>query len=78
MEAGLTPIEALAAATVQPARFLSLQDRMGLIEPGMRADLVLLDASPLDDISNTRTLYRVVSKGRVLDPVELLDAIERR
>lgn len=73
VEAGLSPLEALTAATVRPAEFLSLGDQMGQVEVGMRADLVLLDANPLDDISNTRTVHRVISRGRVLDPASLLN-----
>ena len=64
--AGLTPLEALGAATVQPAKFFSLEEEMGAIAPGMRADLVLLDANPLTDIHNTRTISRVVARGRLM------------
>ena len=64
--AGLTPLEALEAATVQPARFFSLEDEMGSIAPGMRADLVLLDANPLTDIRNTKTINRVIARGRLM------------
>lgn len=64
--AGLTPLDALAAATVQPAKFFSLEEEMGVIAPGMRADLVLLDASPLADIRNTRTIHRVIARGRLM------------
>ena len=64
--AGLTPLDALGAATVQPAKFFSLEDEMGAIAPGMRADLVLLDANPLTDIRNTRTIDRVIARGRLM------------
>ena len=64
--AGLTPLEALGAATVQPAKFFSLEEEMGAITPGMRADLVLLDANPLTDIRNTRTISRVIARGRLM------------
>ena len=64
--AGLTPLDALGAATVQPARFFSLEDEMGAIAPGMRADLVLLDANPLADIRNTRTIDHVIARGRLM------------
>ena len=64
--AGLTPREALAAATVQPAKFFAIDDEMGSIAPGMRADLVLLDANPLADIRNTREIDRVIARGRVM------------
>lgn len=69
---GLTPLEALHAATVQPAIFFGIEDEMGTIQPGMRADLVLLDANPLDDISNTRRISGVVSKGVFFDPGDFL------
>jgi len=64
--AGLSPLDALGAATVQPAKFFSLEDEMGAIAPGMRADLVLLRANPLTDISNTRTIDRVIASGRLM------------
>ncbi len=63
---GLTPREALGSATVQPAKFFSLEDEMGSIAPGMRADLVLLDANPLTDIRNTRKIDRVIARGRLM------------
>lgn len=63
VRAGMTPLEALHAATVQPARFFGMEDELGLIRPGMLADLVLLDANPLDDIENTRRIRRVMSRG---------------
>ena len=67
VRAGLEPIDALAAATLRPAEFFSLQDQMGSVDMGKVADLVLLDANPLDDISNTKEISMVISKGRVLD-----------
>ena len=71
VEAGLSPLEALEAATVRPAEFLGLADQMGTIDVGKRADLVLLDANPLDDIRNTRTIHAVVAAGRFLDQGQL-------
>jgi len=67
VRAGLSPLDALRAATIRPAEFLGLEGEMGRIEPGMRADLVLLSADPLEDISNTRRIDAVVSRGRLLD-----------
>ena len=49
----------------------------GEVKAGMRADLVLLDKNPLDDISNTRTVNTVVAAGRVLDPERLLQTVAR-
>ncbi|HUF75474.1 MAG TPA: amidohydrolase family protein [Longimicrobiales bacterium] len=67
VRAGLTPLEALGAATLRAAEFFDLESEMGAVEPGMRADLVLLAADPLDDISNTRRIEAVVFQGRLLD-----------
>jgi hypothetical protein len=74
VRAGLSPLDAIRAATVRPAEFLGLESEMGRIEPGMRADLVLLTADPLADITNTRRIDAVVSRGRLLtlDELELL------
>lgn len=63
VRAGLTAREALYAATVEPARFFGRHNEMGRIEPGMLADLVLLDADPLADIRNTRAIDRVMAAG---------------
>ncbi len=77
VEAGLSPIEALKSATVRPAEFFSLQDDMGTIDVGKRADLVLLDADPLENISNTRRIATVISKGRVLTRGQLDEALSQ-
>jgi imidazolonepropionase-like amidohydrolase len=69
--AGFTNIEALQAATFYPALFQSHLDRYGVIEPGHFADMVLLDANPLDDIRNIRRIYAVVLRGRYYSPKDL-------
>ena len=71
VEAGLTPMQALQAATVRPAEFLGRRAEQGTIEAGKRADLVLLDANPLDDIRNTQKIDAVVVNGTLLDRAEL-------
>ena len=76
VRAGLAPLEAIRAATVRPAEFFGLEDEMGAIEPGMRADLVLLADDPLADISNTRRIVAVVSRGRLLT-AEALEQLVR-
>ncbi|MGI9237087.1 MAG: amidohydrolase family protein [Woeseiaceae bacterium] len=63
---GLSPLEALEAATVAPARFFSLQHEMGTIEVGKRADLVLLQADPVKDINNLRRVGLVIAQGTVV------------
>ncbi len=64
--AGLTPMEALQTATLNPAEFLGMQDSLGSIEEGKIADLVLLDADPLEDISNINIINSVVLNGKLL------------
>lgn len=77
VQAGVPPATALAAATRNPALFLGAQDSLGTVEIGKRADLVLLDASPLDAIRNTRAIRAVVADGRLLDRA-MLDGILAR
>jgi len=61
--AGFTPLEALQTATLNPARFLGMEDQLGTVEKGKLADLVLLSANPLEDIANTQKVAGVVSNG---------------
>ena len=68
---GLTPREALAAATLNPARVLGLTDRTDLIAATLPADLVLLDRDPLADIRATRSVRAVVAGGRYYDRAAL-------
>ena len=70
MEAGLTPLEALQAATRNPADFLGRKNE-GAIAPGYAADLVLLDADPIENIANTRKIRAVVLSGRYFARDEL-------
>jgi len=80
VQAGLTPLQALQTATLNPARFLSATDSLGTVTKGKLADLVLLDADPLRDIANTRKVHAVVLGGRYLDRTSidmLLDAAQK-
>jgi imidazolonepropionase-like amidohydrolase len=74
--AGLAPLEALQAATLNPARFLNEEANLGTVAAGRLADLVVLDANPLEDIRDLRGVRAVVLDGRVLDRDEL-DALLR-
>lgn len=79
VEAGLTPMDVLRTATSNPARFLK-RDDIGRVAPGVRADLVVLAANPLDDIQNTTRIVTVIANGRVFDRTglsDLLTGVER-
>lgn len=67
---GLRPFDALRVATLTPARYFKATDSLGTIEPGKLADLVLLDADPLADITNTRRIAAIVFNGKYIDAAE--------
>ncbi len=71
VEAGLTPLEALQTATLNPARALGLGESLGTIETGKLADLVLLEANPLEDIRNARRIRAVIADGRLYRRADL-------
>ncbi len=71
VEAGLSPLDALRAATIEPARFLGLDGKAGVIEAGARADIVLLSGNPLADIGAVRSTDTVVLAGAVYDREDL-------
>jgi len=71
VEAGLTPFAALEAATRNPAEWLGTLPRSGTVEAGKDADLLLLDANPLKDISSTRRIAGVMARGRWYPRTEL-------
>jgi imidazolonepropionase-like amidohydrolase len=80
VRAGLTPMQALQTATLNPARFMGRLDELGTVAKGKLADLVLLDANPLDDIANTRRIRAVVLAGRYFarsDLDRMLEDVER-
>ena len=65
-EAGISPLEVITMATGGNARLLKMEDRIGTIEPGKDADLIVLGKDPLEDIRNTKTIQLVVSKGKIV------------
>jgi len=69
--AGLTPVEALQAATINPIRFIGQEDAAGTVSKGKRADLVLLDADPLKDVRNTKRISSVILNGQFLSQEKL-------
>ena len=64
---GLSPMNAIRTATVNPAMFMGMADSLGTVETGKLADLVLLDANPLDDIRNTERIAAVLQNGNYYD-----------
>jgi hypothetical protein len=81
VQSGLTPFEALRTATVNPAKYLGMEKSLGTIEKGKLADLVLLDANPLANISNTRKVNAVITNGHLLkrqDLDEMLNKVAQR
>jgi hypothetical protein len=77
VQSGFTPMEALQAATRGPAQFLGREKEFGTIEAGKTADLVLLDANPVENIANARKIFAVIRNGQYLDRAAL-DALLAR
>jgi len=74
VDSGLTPLEAIQAATVESAAALGKPHDLGLVEPGYLADMVLVGADPLETIDNTRKIDLVVAAGRAYKPADLLSS----
>jgi imidazolonepropionase-like amidohydrolase len=75
VKAGMTPIEAIQSATLVPARVMKLENEVGTIRPGKRADIIILDADPLENISNIRKVKYVVTRGRLFDSASLAQSV---
>ena len=75
VQAGFTPMEAIQAATIVPARVMGVDKELGTIEPGKRADMIILSANPLDDIHNTRKVESVITNGTMYDTAPLWTSV---
>lgn len=75
VQAGMTPLEAIQSATIVPARAMKLDADSGSIEVGKRADLILVDGNPLENISDIRKVSRVVANGRMYDAGKLWESV---
>jgi imidazolonepropionase-like amidohydrolase len=75
VQAGMTPLKAIQAATIVPARVMGLDKELGTVEAGKKADLIVLGANPLDSISNIRKVEAVVSRGILYDPAPLWESV---
>jgi imidazolonepropionase-like amidohydrolase len=68
VQAGLTPMQAIVCATKNNAALLGIEAARGTLRPGKRADLIVLAANPLDDITNTRSIVTIFHDGRTVAP----------
>jgi imidazolonepropionase-like amidohydrolase len=71
VKAGFTPMEAIQAATLVPARVMGVEKEVGTVEAGKRADLIVVDGDPLADIRNTRNVELTITAGRVYNSADL-------
>jgi imidazolonepropionase-like amidohydrolase len=75
VDAGLTPAASLQTATINAARMLGREKEAGSVEAGKLADLLILDANPLENITNVSRIFRVVKGGIVYEPAQLLSTV---
>jgi len=75
VKAGFTPMEAIQAATIVPARVMKMDKELGTVEAGKAADLIIVDGNPLEDISNIRRITTVITGGRVFSTAELWKSV---
>lgn len=76
VESGLSELEAITAATLQPAKYFRMQDSLGLVKKDYIADLILLNENPLEDIANTKDIFAVIKDGNYIDKARL-DQIQK-
>jgi imidazolonepropionase-like amidohydrolase len=77
VRAGMSPLEAIMTATRNAARLLRAENDTGTIEEGKLADLLILDANPLEDIRNTRKIWKVIQGGKIVDRKALQNWLKR-
>jgi imidazolonepropionase-like amidohydrolase len=75
VQAGFTPMEAIQAATLVPARAMGLDKESGTLQPGMRADILVVNGNPLERISDTRNVRFVIADGRYFEPAPLWTSV---
>ena len=75
VEAGLTPMQVIQIATIGAARAMGVDKEVGTIEPGKRADMILVNGNPLTHFADLRNVQRVITYGRVYDPAPLWKSV---
>jgi hypothetical protein len=75
VQAGFTPMDAIQAATIMPARVMGQDKETGTVEVGKRADLILVDGNPLEDIRNIRKVEAVMTGGRMYETAPLWQSV---
>ena len=78
VKAGLSPLEALKTATYNPALYFEMENELGSIQEGQWADLLILNANPLEDIRHTQKISQVIKQGNVIDRDRLLEGLQHR
>lgn len=76
-DAGLSTLEALKTATINPAKYFNMEQELGSIKESMWADLLILDANPLDDIQNTKSINTVIKQGKIYDRKALDNILQK-
>jgi len=77
IKAGLSPLEALQTATLNPAIFMHKENELGTVAKGKLADLVILDQNSLVEIKNTRTINAVIMNGHLIDRDQINKLLEQ-
>ena len=75
VQSGFTPMEAIQAATIVPARAMGLEKESGTVEKGKRGDLILINGNPLEDVRNTRNVEFVITNGVMYHTAELWQSV---
>lgn len=75
VQAGFTPMEAIQAATIVPARVMGMEKQSGTVEKGKRGDLIIINGNPLEDIHNTRNVEYAITNGAIYRTAELWQSV---